>query len=274
MPTIMNESVKLTNQAELLKAKLHSLEKEIKSESIGFDHEKLDHLKKNLENAKAFLEQSDSFTKLTNELEEMLENESKDIDQVCEKLYSLRKLNQSQIGVSSSNNDRESQVEEFTNRVEEVLTRKAYDVLNENNTIELNKTIEIFTRIDRLQSIKNIYINYQREMCARKWMQMLENCGNGNVDLLNEYYIFLTNEWDTQCENFWQFFKTNGICEIIFVFIETLNGLKSEKENLVGSILKSTEEKFEVLLTFSGEFPRYGIEESNFQNFHLIFYSV
>lgn len=254
MPTIMNDSVKLTNQAELLKAKLHSLEKEIKSESIGFDHEKLDHLKKNLENAKSFLEQSDSFTKLTNELEEMLENDSKDIDQVCDKLYSLRKLNQSQIGVKSSNNDdRESQVEEFTNRVEEVLTRKAFDILNENNKTELNKIIEIFSKIDRLQSMKNIYINYQREFCVRKWVQLMENSGNG-LDMLNEYYNFLEREWDAQCENFWKFFKTNGICEIIFVFIETLNGLKSEKENLVGSNLKSTEEKFEVLLLFSGEF--------------------
>lgn len=251
MPTIMNESSKLTHQAELLKSKLTSLEKEIKSESIGFDHEKLDHLKKNLENAKSFLEQSDSFTKLTNELEEMLENETKDIDQVCEKLYALRKLNSTQIG-AASNSDRESQIEEFTNRVEEVLTKKAFDVLNEKNRNEINKIIEVFTKIDRLQSMKNIYINFQREMFARKWLLMNESSSQMNLNLLNEFYMFLLNEWDTQCENFWQFFNTNGICEIIFIFIETLNSLKTERESLVSSILKTTDDdKYEIMLMFS-----------------------
>lgn len=165
-------------------------------------------------------------------------------------MYALRKLNWGQIGATTGN-DRESQIEYFTNRVEELLTRKAFDVINDNNRSEINKIIEIFTKIDRLQSMKNICINFQREKLARKWLKMNENSGNGNSNLLNEFYVFLCNEWDIQCENFWQFFKTNGICEIMFVLIETLNGLKSERESLVGTILKSTDEKYKTLLMFS-----------------------
>jgi conserved oligomeric Golgi complex subunit 7 len=249
MPTITNESLKLAHQAEQLKAKLTTLEKEIKSESIGFDHERLDNLKRNLENAKSFLEQSDSFTRITNEMEELLENESSNIIEICDKLQSLRKLTQTQL-IAAGNSERESQVEDFTNRVEEVLTRKAFSVLTENNIDELCRYIDIFTKIDRLQSIKNIYINFQRETCTRKWHQISENFENQS-NLLNEFYNYLLNEWEVQVKLFSQYFNTNGVCDIIFMFIETLSGLKTERESLLGSILKSSDEKFEILLSFS-----------------------
>lgn len=71
---------------------------------------------------------------------------------------------------------------------------------------------------------------------------MNESSLNGNLNLLNDFYVFLCKNWDTQSENFWQFFMSNGIWEIIFVLIEMFSGLKSENESLVGMILKSTDE--------------------------------
>lgn len=73
MPVIKNISRNLTEQAKELKAKMNLLEKDVSKSETALSManlERLDDSKIKLEAAKNFLEQNDSSTKLTLELEE------------------------------------------------------------------------------------------------------------------------------------------------------------------------------------------------------------
>lgn len=71
MPAIANEISIFQNHSKQLKIKMKTLEASIMQSENGFSMEnleRLDDLKNKLEGAKNYLEQNDSFTKLTQEV--------------------------------------------------------------------------------------------------------------------------------------------------------------------------------------------------------------
>lgn len=103
MPSIANDSRNLMEQAKELKVKMNLLEKDISKSETAFSMnnlERLDDLKTKLQAAKNFLEQNDSFSKLTHELDDLLESEKKDVAMACDKLFALQKSYQAQLGLA------------------------------------------------------------------------------------------------------------------------------------------------------------------------------
>lgn len=102
MPLVASETKKLRMQALTLSKKMSELEKDVSKTESTFSManlERLDNIKSKLEAAKDFLEQNDTFSRLQEELEEILESK-KDVSLACEKLFALQKSYEAQIGLA------------------------------------------------------------------------------------------------------------------------------------------------------------------------------
>lgn len=255
MPSVANDSKRLMEKAKELKAKMNLLEKDIsKSETAAFSManlERLDDLKIKLEAAKNFLEQNDSFSKLTHELDDLLESEKKDVGVACEKLFALQKSYEAQLGLAGQA-ERELVLEEFKNRLEASITGDVVKSLSEYNVEQSMKYVEMFTKLGRLSQMKNYFGTLQREHYAAKWISLagaLETADNQRF--LTDFYEFLLLNWGKQLKWYREIFKSEGVVETIQVFVELLNGLHPSREAVIGSYLKRINEKMDFLMEIS-----------------------
>lgn len=254
MPTIANDSKNLIEQAKKLKEKMKLLEKDISKTETAFSManlERLDDLKTKLEAAKNFLEQNDSFSKLTHELDDLLENEKKDVALACEKLFALQKSYEAQLGLAGQA-ERELVLEEFKNRLEASITGDVVKALSEYNVEQSLKYVEMFTKLDRLTQMKNYFGTLLREHYAAKWIEVTGSIENSdNQRFLADFYEFLLTNWGKQLKWYREVFKTDGVVETVQVFIELLNGLNPSREAVISTHLKRINEKMEFLMEVS-----------------------
>lgn len=233
IPSISNDSRALMEQAKALKGKMNLLEKDISKSETAFSManlERLDDLKVKLEGAKNFLEQNDSFSKLTHELDDLLESEKKDVSLACEKLFALQKSYEAQLGLAGQA-ERELVLEEFKNRLEASITSEVVKALSEYNVEQSVKYVEMFTKLGRLAQMKNYFGTLQREHFASKWIEMTGSIENtDNQRFLADFYEFLLGSWARQLKWYREVFKTDGVAETVQVFIELLNGLHPSRE--------------------------------------------
>ena len=243
-------SQNLLEQAKELKMKMNLLEKDISKSENAFciaNLERLDDLKIKLEAAKNFLEQNDSFTKLTQELEDLLESEKKDVTLACEKLFALQKSYEAQLGLAGQS-ERELVLEDFKNRLEASITGDVVKALNEFNVEQSIKYVEMFTKLDRLSQMKNYFGTLQREHYAAKWIEITGSIENtDNQRFLTDFYEFLLSNWGKQLKWYREVFRTDGVVEIVQVIIDLLNGLHPAREAVISSQLKRINEKMEFL---------------------------
>lgn len=227
IPQIASSSQQLLDALKDLKGKMNLLEKDISKSETAFSManlERLDDLKIKLEAAKMFLEQNDSFSKLTAELDDILESEKKDVSGACEKLFALQKSYEAQLGLAGQA-ERELVLEEFKNRLEASITGSVVKSLSElnveesvSNFVHLNristnlqltliihpfflkiKFVKMFTKIDRLPQMKNYYGTLQREHYGAKWNEICGGAENSeNQRFLADFYDFLVSSWDKQ----------------------------------------------------------------------------
>lgn len=254
MPICSNETKKLNQKALVLKSKMVDLEKDISKNETAFSManlERLDDLKFKLEAAKNFLEQNDSFSKLTQELEDLLDSENKDMHKTCEKLFALQKSYEAQKGLAGES-EREMKLEEFKNRIEATIAINVDKVLKDGNVEESLKYVEMFQKIGRLSQMKSYYSVMQQEIFRRNWIEIsgaLENSENSRF-LSDFYEIFLTN-WSKQIQWYSKVFKSDGVIETIVIFTGTLASLQPSRESVISSYLKRINEKMELLLEIS-----------------------
>lgn len=202
MPLIANETKKLKLQAMSLKTKMNELEKDISKTETSFSManlERLDNLKTKLEAAKNFLEQNDTFSKLQDELEDILENDQKeDIGVACEKLHGLKKSYEAQRGLAGET-ERELKLEEFKIRIEAALTGDVIKILTDGDIKESLKYVEMFKKIDRLPQMKSYYGSLQQKTYFRHWMEIINALENTeNPRFLNDFYEIFVNNWNKQ----------------------------------------------------------------------------
>lgn len=253
MPSIANDSKRLQEQAKELKAKMNLLEKDITKSETAFSSnlERLDDLKMKLEAAKNFLEQNDSFSKLTNELEDLLESEKKDVAVACEKLLALQKSYEAQLGLAGQA-ERELVLEEFKNRLEASITGDVVKSLTDYNVEQSIKYVAMFSKIGRLSQMQNHYGFLQRESYGAKWIELTGAIENtDNQKFLAEFYEYLLLNWGKQLKWYREVFKSEGVVETIQVFVELLNGLHPSREAVIGSYLKRINEKMDFLMEIS-----------------------
>ena len=250
MPAMARESKLTLERARDLKERMNSLEKEIcKSETVCSSNlERLDDMKVKLESARSFLEQSDSFSKLSIELEEFLESEKKDVTQACEKLAALQMSYELQLGLAGQA-ERELVLEEFKNRFEAVVAEQVVKALNENNVEQSCRFVEMFTKIDRLSQIVSYHSTLQREVYNTKWNEIVEN--QENHRFLADFYDFLLNSWGKSLKWYRDVFKSEGKVETMQIFTDLLNNLNPSRESVLSSRLKSTPDKMEFLAEIS-----------------------
>lgn len=242
-------------QAKELKTKMNSLEKDISKSETAFSManlERLDDLKTKLEAAKNFLEQNDSFSKLTHELDELLESDKKDVGLACEKLFALQTSYQAQLGLAGQA-ERELVLEEFKNRLEASITSDVVKVLSEYNVEESMKFVEMFSKLDRLPQMKNYYGTLQRETYGSKWIELTSSIENSdNHRFLTDFYEYLLASWNKQLKWYREVFKADsGVVDTIQVFVDLLNGLHPPRESVISSYLKRINEKMEFLSEIS-----------------------
>lgn len=262
MPAIANDSKTLLDQAKHLKDKMRLLEKDISKSETAFSManlERLDDLKMKLEAAKNFLEQNDSFSKLTHELDDLLESEKKDVSLACEKLFALQKSYEAQLGLAGQA-EREMVLEEFKNRLEASITSDVVKALSEYNVEQSIKYVEMFTKLDRLAQMKNYFGTLQREHYVAKWIEVTGSIENSdNQRFLSDFYEFLLTSWGKQLKWYREVFKTDGVAEIIQVFVELLNGLQPSREAVISSHLKRINEKMDFLMEVSDSNTKFAV---------------
>lgn len=254
MPLIISESKNLKTQAIALKERMNDLEKDISKTETAFSManlERLDNLKTKLEGAKNFLEQNDSFSKLTQELDDLLESERKDISLACEKLFALQKSFEAQMGLAGQG-ERELVLEDFKNRLEASITGDVVKALSDSNAEESIKYVQMFKKIDRLAQMKNYYGTLQKDNFIRNWIEVAASVENSdNPRFLNDFYDFLLSSWGKQLKWYRDVFSSDGVTETIKVISETLVALHPSRESVIGSYLKRINEKMELLLEVS-----------------------
>ncbi|CRL05018.1 CLUMA_CG018137, isoform A [Clunio marinus] len=255
MPVIANDTKKLMEQAKQLKKKMNLLEKDITKSETAFsiaNLERLADLKTKLEAAKNFLEQNDSFSKLTHELDDLLENEKKDISLACEKLFALQYSYQAQLGLAGQA-ERELVLEEFKNRLEASITSDVVKALAEYNVEESRKYVDMFEKIDRLPQMKNYYGTLQREQYyGAKWIEVTGSLENSdNQRFLADFYEFIIASWGKQLKWYRDVFKSDGVVETIQLITELLNSLHPTRENIISGYLKRISEKMDFLMDIS-----------------------
>lgn len=245
-----NEIKKLKSQAISLKGKMNELEKDIAKTENAFNManlERLDNLKTKLELSKKFLEQSDSFSKLTAELEDLLESERKDISLACAKLHALQKSYEGQKGLAGDN-ERELKLEEFKNRIEASITKNVVKVLTDGNIEESLKYVDMFHKIDRLAQLKSYYGTIQQESYRRNWIEICGSIENSeNPRFLSDFYDIFLNSWNKQLKWYREVFSCDGVVEIVNVIADTLLTLNPTRESVISNYLKRINEKMELL---------------------------
>lgn len=263
MPMIANETKKLKMQAVTLKSKMNELEKDISKTETTFSManlERLDNLKTKLEAAKNFLEQNDTFSKLQDELEDILENEQKDVSIACEKLNGLQKSYEAQKGLAGEA-ERGLKLEEFKNRIEAALTGSVVKVLTEGNIEESLKFVEMFKKIDRLPQMKSYYGTLQQESFIRNWVEISSGIENTeNPRFLSDFYENFLNNWNKQLRWYRDVFGTDGVSETIQIICDTLNALNPSRESVISSYLKRINEKMELLQEVSQSNVKFAVD--------------
>ncbi|KAG5673775.1 putative Conserved oligomeric Golgi complex subunit 7 [Polypedilum vanderplanki] len=250
MPIIATHAKKLKQQAVLLKNKMNELEKDISKTETAFSManlERLDNLKTKLEAAKHFLEQNDSFSRLTIELEDLLESENMNVTVAVEKLFGLKKSYEAQKNLAGDS-EREIKLEEFKNRIEASMTSLVIKSLTDGNVEESQKYVEMFRKIDRLAEIKNYYNTIQRDSFQRHWIEISGSVENSdNPRFLSDFYeIFLSN-WTKSIRWHREVFSSDGVLETITLITDTLSSLHPSRETTINTYLNRINEKMELL---------------------------
>lgn len=254
MPKVIKDVQNVASEASLLREKMTEVQKEIsKIESetgtCMLNLERLDSLKTSLSAAKQGLQESDSWGKLTGELDDLLEN--KDIPQACGKLDALMKSLIAQQGLAGQS-EREFQLEAFKNRLEALISPIIVKCFGSGDVEESKKYVQIFQNMDRSKQLKHYYRNVQRSSLQRQWSEITETVENqGNERFLRDFYEHLRLNWLKQMKWCSNVFQENGILEGILVISELLANLDPSRKKIVETCLKNSTEELDFLLEIS-----------------------
>lgn len=274
MPKVMKNIQNVASEASSLREKMTEVQKEIskiesETGSCMSNLERLDTLKTSLQSAKEGLQESDSWGKLTGELDDLLER--KDIPLACEKLDALQKSLVAQQGLAGQS-EREFQLESFKNRLEALISPIIVQCFGSGDIEESKKYTVIFNNMGRSRQLKHYYRSVQRSNLQRQWTEITEIVENqGNERFLRDFYDYLIENWLKQMKWCSKVFQEDGILEGILVITELLGNLDPSRQKVVSTCLRNSSEELELLLEISQSNILFGkqiqkkLEEFEFQ---------
>ncbi|EDW53439.1 GM12202 [Drosophila sechellia] len=176
MPRIAKESAALQADVHRLQEKMSAMRLEVAAVQSETGEcmatlERLNTKSQKLQVAKESLQESDGWGNLLAELEDGFERN--DLKGVCDKLIALQKSLHAQEQLPG-HAERQTQVEDFKNRLEALASPSVVQCFAEGNTEQAQHFVQIFTSIQRLPQLQQYYRAVQKNFWQQQWKQTLE----------------------------------------------------------------------------------------------------
>nr|CAH7735019.1 unnamed protein product [Callosobruchus chinensis] len=253
LPKIMRDTSSLQQEAVTLKQKMATVKSEI--ERIEYDTgksidtiEKLDSLMNRLNMAKQGLHESDNWTVLVNDLEEVFD--TKNIDAISSKIVSMQNSLKLLVNISDYE-DRKLQLEGLKNRLEAIASPSVVQAFNTNNLEQSQLYMKIFASIGRMPQLIKYYHKCQKDVLLKKWRDQLEiEQDYSTIEWIHNYYSTLLSNWHQQCRWCSQVFPTNvsSAKTLLEVYVDVLTSLDPSLKECCDAALKQVPDKLNFLI--------------------------
>ncbi|RZC34964.1 conserved oligomeric Golgi complex subunit 7 [Asbolus verrucosus] len=251
LPKIIRDTKNLHQEAAVLKEKMAAVRDEIvkierdTGKSIN-TIEKLDTIKNELHLAKQGLHESDNWSVLVNDLEEVFD--SKNIENISTKIIGMQRSLQLLVNVGDYE-DRRLQLEGLKNRLEAIASPAIVQAFTSCNTEQSAMFVRIFKSMGRLPQLLKYYHKCQKDVLLKKWRNQLEIEQDESVmQWIHNFYGILLSNWHTQQKWFNQVFTNQSSSEsFIEIYTDVLNSLDPTLNECIDAALKQTEDKLNFL---------------------------
>ncbi|XP_057670928.1 conserved oligomeric Golgi complex subunit 7 [Diorhabda carinulata] len=242
LPKILRDVKSLQQEAVLLKEKMATVRAEI--EKIEHDTgqsisniEKLDSMQNKLILAKQGLHESDNWTILVNDLEEVFD--SKNIENISNKILGMQNSLKLLINLEDYEN-RRLQLEELKNRLEAISSPAIVQAFTIHNTEQSQMFVQIFSSIDRLPQLLKYYKKCQKDLLLQNWSNQLEiEQDESTIQLIHNYFNHLLSNWHTQYRWFNQVFTgLSAVQNLIDIYSDVLKSLNPTLNECIDTTLK------------------------------------
>ncbi|XP_022909528.1 conserved oligomeric Golgi complex subunit 7 [Onthophagus taurus] len=247
LPKILRDTKNLQQEALSLQEKMSVVKEEIRQieEDTGSSIasiEKLDKVKHQLEVAKQGLHESDNWTVLVNDLEEIFD--SKDIDNITKKIVGMQKSLKLLVNIEDYE-ERKEQLEGLKNRLEAIASPFIVQAFTSNNIDQSIVYSKIFSSIDRLPQLLKYYHKCQKDVLVKKWRYQLEIEQDEPItQLIHNYYDVLLSNWHTQSKWLNQVFPSqSSVDSLIDIYIDVFASLDPSPSECVDAAIKQQIDK-------------------------------
>uniref|UniRef100_A0A1A9ZTE6 Conserved oligomeric Golgi complex subunit 7 n=1 Tax=Glossina pallidipes TaxID=7398 RepID=A0A1A9ZTE6_GLOPL len=258
MPRIVKEVRSLQAGVERLQQRMLLMRQEVAAvqKETGECMTTLDHLNSmqiKVQNAKESLQESDGWGNLIANLEDGFERN--DVKGICDKIVSLQKslLAQEQL---PGHSDRQSQVEDFKNRLEALASPKVVQCFAEGNVKQAQYYVTIFDTIHRKSQLLQYYRAVQKTALQQQWKQTLELQATESItqqqQFLTLFYDHLMENIQGQVKWCFQVFEDQEAQEQPFLLlVELLPALQPTRYNHILQLLRTCNERLELLQRYA-----------------------
>ncbi|KAL9876465.1 conserved oligomeric Golgi complex subunit 7 isoform 1-T3 [Glossina fuscipes fuscipes] len=258
MPRIVEEARSLKAGVQRLQQRMLLMHQEVAAvqKETGECMTTLDHLNSmqiKVQNAKESLQESDGWGNLIASLEDGFERN--DVKGICDKIVALQKslLAQEQL---PGHSDRQSQVEDFKNRLEALASPKVVQCFAEGNVKQAQHYVTIFDAIHRKSQLVQYYRAVQKTALQQQWKQTLELQATESItqqqQFLALFYDHLMENFQAQVKWCFQVFEDQEAQKQPFlVLVELLPALQPTRYNHILQLLRSCNERLELLQRYA-----------------------
>ncbi|XP_050312701.1 conserved oligomeric Golgi complex subunit 7 [Anthonomus grandis grandis] len=253
LPKILRDVKVLQQDANVLKDKMSRVKQEIVEIEVDTRNsittiEKLDMMKRQLEVAKRGLHESDNWTVLVNDLEEMFD--SKNIEGISQKILGMQSSLKLLANVADYE-DRKLQLEGLKNRLEAIASPVIVQGFTSGDIEQSAKFVSIFSSIGRLPELMKYHRNCQRDLLVQKWFQITSQ-EEPVTQWVHHYYDYLISNWHTHTKWFHQVFEAGEPATepLINVYVDVLTSLEAPFRETIDSVLikQTTTDKLAYLI--------------------------
>ncbi|TMW45657.1 hypothetical protein DOY81_009265 [Sarcophaga bullata] len=190
---------------------------------------------------------------LISELEDSFERN--DLKSVCDKISALQKSLQAQEQLPG-HSDRQSQVEDFKNRLEALASPNVVQCFAEGSVQQAQRYVGIFAAIQRKPQLLQYYRAVQKTALQQQWKQTLElqatESAGQQQHFLTLFYDQLLESCQRQVKWCSQVFDDDEAQQQPFILLaELLPALQPSRDNHILQLLKTCNERLELLQQFA-----------------------